>query len=107
MAGHVDIHAHTAYLGLAHWDSATSDVTELWKDGAARIQGLAEAAPWGHDSAGTAFQAAYTKDGGPERMIHDGDKIMKDVDTLGVKVRTAVNRTRATDKEQAQAIESI
>jgi hypothetical protein len=107
MSDHVDIHAQTAYLGIARFEAATSDVTKLWKDGVSRIKSLTDAAPWGHDFAGTAFKAAYTKDGGPERMVQEGDKIMKDVDALGTKVRTAVTRTRETDKRQAETTHYI
>jgi hypothetical protein len=63
--------------------------------------------PWGNDSAGQAFKAAYLGGGGPERMIREGDQIIEDVGVLGEKVRTAVTRTKATDQGQARAIQSI
>ncbi|GAA3812235.1 hypothetical protein GCM10022226_36100 [Sphaerisporangium flaviroseum] len=103
MPEHVDIHAPAAFLGLARLDAATNDVTVLWNNGVSRIKRIIETEPWGQDSAGKAFLAAYTKDGGPERMIQDGNMLMKDVNALGVKVRTAVSRTRVTDQAQAEA----
>ncbi|WP_262842720.1 hypothetical protein [Sphaerisporangium corydalis] len=103
----VDIHAQAAGLGLAQWDTATADLSKVWADGIARIQRLAAAAPWGHDSAGTNFQTAYTKDGGPDRMHQDGDRIMKDIAALGAKVRTAVTRSRDTDSQTTETIRSI
>ncbi|MEU9887545.1 hypothetical protein [Sphaerisporangium sp. NPDC051011] len=104
---HVDIHAQTAHLGLTQWDTAATGVTSLWKSGTERLQRLVEAAPWGRDTAGTAFLQAYTKDGGTDAMIRDGDRIMKDIDTLGTNVRTAVTTTRHTDQSQADATRSI
>ena len=107
MAEYIDIHAQTAHLGLAQWDTAATDAAALWKEGTARIRQLARQTPWGGDSSGTAFAAAYTKDGGPEQMISTGDRIMKDVADLAGKVRTAVATTLQTDRKQARAVRSI
>ncbi|GII60372.1 hypothetical protein Skr01_04570 [Sphaerisporangium krabiense] len=107
MSEHVDIHAPAAHRGLTQWDTATRGLAAVWKDGTARIKRLTEAAPWGGDSAGAAFLAAYQKDGGTERMIREGDKVIKGVDDLGAKVRLAVTRTRGTDAGQARTIQSI
>ncbi|MDH2425068.1 hypothetical protein [Sphaerisporangium sp. TRM90804] len=101
MPDHVDVHGQTAFAGLARWDAATSDIAAFWKERAERIRRLTEAAPWGRDSAGQAFQASYTRGGGPEGMLLAGDGIVSDVGHLGMKVRTAVVRTRDTDQRQA------
>ncbi|MFC4529496.1 hypothetical protein [Sphaerisporangium dianthi] len=101
MPDDIDVHSPTAVHALAQWDTATAGITRLWAEGSARIQQLAAAAPWGDDSAGASFHAAYTKDGGPEVIARIGKRIMEDVDTLGGNVRTAVTHTRRTDRTQA------
>ncbi|WP_248961048.1 hypothetical protein [Sphaerisporangium perillae] len=107
MPDDVDVHAQTAYYGLTRWNDTTAHIARLCTEGSARIQRLVAAAPWGDDSAGTAFHAAYTKDAGPEVLQQAGERIAKDVETLGVKVRTAVKNTRGTDKKQAGTTMSI
>ncbi|MFC6083138.1 hypothetical protein [Sphaerisporangium aureirubrum] len=107
MGDHIDIRHQQAQLGLARWDTATSAVTTAWTGGKQTVQQHVARSPWGNDSAGQAFKSAYLGDGGPERMIRDGDRIVADVGVLGEKVHTAVTRTRTTDEGQARAIQSI
>lgn len=104
---HVDIHAPTVRSGLAEWDTTTTHLAMAWQEGTRRIRTLTESAPWGDDTAGTAFLAAYQSDGGTDLMIKDGEKIIEDIAELGGKVRSAVSRSRRTDGQQARSIQGI
>ncbi|MEV7969723.1 hypothetical protein AB0O34_27650 [Sphaerisporangium sp. NPDC088356] len=107
MPDHVDIHKSPAHLGISKLSTTTTDLTTLWKERAARLQRLVAASPWGRDSAGSAFQAAYERTGGTDDMVRKGDGIIKDLGDLDGKVRTAVTRTDDTDHGNAATIKSI
>jgi hypothetical protein len=103
----VDVREQEAHRGLLQWNTMTSHVGTVWNQGAPRIQAIANMRPWGDDAAGNAFHAAYTRQGGPEEMIREGGGIVEQAINLGGKVRTAVTRTRETDKERAYRTQSI
>ena len=108
MADHIDVQHQQAGLAVSRWDTAASAVTTTWNTGKQTIRAHTGRSPWGNDSAGQAFKAAYLgTGGGPEKMIRDGDQIIEGVTALGDKVRTAVTRTKDTDQGQAGAIRSI
>ncbi|MEO3810489.1 hypothetical protein ABGB17_15935 [Sphaerisporangium sp. B11E5] len=108
MGDHIDVRHQQAGLAISRWDTAASGVTNAWSTGKQAVRQHTSRSPWGNDSAGQAFKAAYFgSGGGPEQMIRDGDRIIEDVGLLGEKVRTAVTRTKDTDQGQAGAIQSI
>ncbi|WP_424535177.1 hypothetical protein ACOZ38_34180 [Sphaerisporangium viridialbum] len=107
MPDYVDIHKSPAHLGISRLGTTTSDLTTLWRERSARLQQLVAASPWGRDSAGSAFEAAYKQTGGTDDMVRKGDGVIDDLGGLSGKVRTAVTRSDHTDHDGAATIKSI
>ncbi|MEU9832565.1 hypothetical protein AB0D67_13635 [Streptosporangium sp. NPDC048047] len=103
----VGVHYQDVSLGLVRWDTMSEAVHTLWAEKVERIRGLNALAPWGRDTAGTAFYAAYTNNGGPEKMFEYGDGIVKTVTEAGPKVRDNVGTTRATDDRERVAMNRL
>jgi hypothetical protein len=101
---YVNVDRKAALKGLDEWDAAASELRAQWKKCVSKIQALQAAAPWGGGADGDAFHASFTANGGPDAFFAMGDGIMDEGVDLGKRVRTAVNRTHATDSELAAII---
>ncbi|GGP98288.1 hypothetical protein [Streptosporangium pseudovulgare] len=103
----VGVHYQGVTHGLVRWDTMSVDVHTLWVMKVERIRALNALAPWGRDTAGAAFQAAYMNGGGPEKMIEYGDGIVKTVIEAGPKVRNNIGTTQATDDHERAAMDRL
>ena len=59
---YVDIRPQQLAKGLSQWQVASSDAESGYADSLRAIQRLNAAEPWGRDTAGDAFRAAYQRD---------------------------------------------
>ncbi|GAA3424124.1 hypothetical protein ACWDTT_04770 [Streptosporangium sandarakinum] len=103
----VGVHYQGVAHGLVRWDTVSDDVHTLWTEKVERIRALNALEPWGRDTAGSAFYAAYMNGGGPEKMIEYGDGIVKTVTEAGLKVRNNIGTTRATDDRERAAMDRL
>ena len=100
----VSIDPQQAADGLAVWDTAHGTLNSAVTDALSRIRALEQSRPWGADSAGSEFAAAYSE---PSGLVGDGaGAVTTALGDLGVGARTAIEQSLVSDAVQAAPVSS-
>ncbi|MEN3535397.1 hypothetical protein AAH991_09835 [Microbispora sp. ZYX-F-249] len=104
---YVDIRPQQLAKGLSQWHAASSGTESGYLASLREIRRLNAAAPWGHDTAGSAFHSAYTRGDGPEKLMDRGAELVGKVVELGPTVRRSAENARGMDAARAREVHEI
>lgn len=98
----VHIDPQVAAAGLLAWESAAQTMSQAVQARKAAIETAQAAKPWGSDSGGPEFEAAYTKGAQPSLDAVAGTT--EQITRLGQQAHQAVDASLASDDVQARAV---
>lgn len=88
--------------GISQWATMAGDLERDCLKLTAEVLRCLEAAPWGDQTEGRAFQAVHLADGGPTNMVSWCEKLVKEITDLGDGMRASVDNVLGAHTANAQ-----
>ncbi|SDH00835.1 hypothetical protein SAMN05421505_11092 [Sinosporangium album] len=93
--------------GLAQLEAAGTGLANRWPAIRDRIRALSAAEPWGDGAEATSFLTNYLANGGPDGLLHETDRLVKQVGDLAPRMRTTIANTLNADAANEASLRKI